>query len=305
MRKFIFSCLLIFPIVVFSQNIEFELNKIVKHSLKELPYRGFSSEFTVLFDTIQNNYVFVSEGRISEQIASDISDKISNNLKTINGHTKFKGVFRFDAYTDGIYVQTKEYSTDQIFESVPMHFQPRGGMDKFKRRWVNYLDSLHKNQLFDWKLVPSNTTVRFFVKGGVLIPVKLSPYEDLIADFIKKEKRWQSIHSGRPVSFQVDLETPTYVQKDKTIQHRFHEAVNVFALEKQIFIHADLNSSAIDMNIVSFINNDGLLENPIIHRGNLKECKAIIEALSKMSMPKFLTVDASQFSRIYYYTLNN
>ncbi|TJY66631.1 hypothetical protein FAZ19_06835 [Sphingobacterium alkalisoli] len=272
--------------------------------MKGFATRGTGRPFVLKFDKSAAKYIFSftdlpidsrRQHRIDSLLSTACRHCVSDSLHLV-------GYIRFDNYTDTIFVQLTSDTINEIYTSVEIGLAPRGGMDQFMDRWVEYLDSMTVVGSFSYEQVQPGTYVHFDVgRDGGLIKKDTSAFGKLLSGFIKDERRWSpGILSGRPVAQTIYLEVPTD-RKKKTLYHRHTRYPYSGRAGVDLYYSFVLPDFPYVDDIVSVVAVDGKYSTPVVHKGSHSD--RIVDIL--MDKISYRTGAKIYFNREYFYMLNH
>jgi len=106
--------------------------------------------------------------------------------------------------------QKQDTATVKTFHAVSVFLIPRGGVDNFKLRWLDYLYRLNETGKLD-KASYADYVFNVLVErdGSLYLMDKDIPKATVFSGFIKQEQKWyMGIMSGNPIPSLLKLKVP-------------------------------------------------------------------------------------------------
>jgi hypothetical protein len=279
------------------------ISDILKREMKGFATQGTGRPCVLKFDKSVAKYVFsVTDLPIDNRLQHSIHSSLSTACHhCFSDSLHLAGFIKFDDYSDAIFVQLTSETINEIYYSVEIDIEPRGGMDKLMDRWVEYLDSMAALGSFSYDQVHPDAYVHFDVeRDGSLIKKDTSVFGKLLSGFIQNERRWSpGILSGRPVAQTIYLAMPTEKGK-KALYHRHTRHPYRSQTGVDLYYSFVLPDFPYVDNVISVVAVDGKYSTPVVHKGSNSD--GIVDGV--MDKSSYRTGSNSCFDREYFYTLD-
>lgn len=272
--------------------------------------RDLHRDFELKFDTLSLRFkLHMAPKTPLPENTLDTLDGLINRILADTPHARLMGQIYFDRYADRALVNVKEYTTDQIFQSIEIMVEPEGGMEAFSRRLHDYLKA-EIGQGYSWidSLRDRPSICLIVERDGSLIHVADTPLRTSLDAFIAQEQKGSpGIMSGRPVAYELELRLYASYLQGKTRWPKDAEWRRQPILSWKKKGRQYLFSSLMrpDAPVVSFVYDAvfGQYRFPIAHAGSRDECsRLIMEIQEEADKPPFFY---RAFDRVYFYQNTN
>lgn len=286
------------------------LQTLFEHVLSGTDIRDLNRNFEVRFDTLAQRFGlrFDPKTPIPKHLLDTLHGRI-NNILGPTPHASLTGQVYFDRYTDQALATVKEYSTDQVFQSIETFVEPPGGMEKFSQRLHDYLKAevalghIRIDSIMNW------TTIGFIVeRDGSLINIADTPLRASVDAFIAQERKWSpGIMSGRPVAYELKLRLDTSYLQGETEwpKHAAWERRQILSWKRKGRHYMFSSLARPDAPVVSFVYDAilGQYRFPIAHAGSREEYRQLIMDIQENPIKQSSLYGA--LYRVYFYWSGN
>ena len=281
-----------------------------EHVLSGTDIRDLNRNFEVRFDTLAQRFRlrFDENTPIPKHLLDTLHGRINSILDPMP-RARLTGQVYFDRYTDHALAIVKEYSTDQVFQSIEIFIEPEGGMEKFSRRLHDYLKAEVDQGHIRMDSIIKRTTVGFIVeRDGSLINIADIPLKASVDAFIAQERKWSpGIMSGRPVVYELELRLDTsYLQGEvEWPKHAEWERRQILSWKRKGRHYMFSSLVRPDAPVVSFVYDAilGQYRFPIAHAGSSEDYRQLIMDIQENPIKRSSLYGA--FYRVYFYWSGN
>jgi len=291
------------------QDFESNYVNLLKKELRTLPYRDLTVSYSLLYDSLQLEYVFQAPQLFVDSIMRIRIDSKVNALPRTTA-ASYKGTIRFDDYTSAIFIRSEVIGAALLINAMHVMAEPRGGMRGFMKRWGGFLDSLKRIDKFDDKHTGLDSFVYLVVEvDGSLVCRDTSETGQLLRQFIRDEKPWApGIMSGRPLVQYVALQIPSHGMDYDKLMYKQHAGlrtrININDEEKIVCFGYKLPIEKDVRTILSVAYENRSYVAPVFHKGSVNELEQLVTFLGGKQI-NVSYYNPYMANRVYFYIIDN